>query len=80
LARRSKRIHAQQQSHPTHTPKPQTKRGVVAVAILLVFYAAPLSGVAEVLRARNSAALNEPLAAMAVINGSLWSAYGWCVF
>lgn len=51
--------------------------GCVTVGVLLVFYAAPLSSVAEVLRARSSAALNEPLAAMAVLNGGLWSAYGW---
>ncbi|KAI8471974.1 MAG: sugar efflux transporter for intercellular exchange-domain-containing protein [Monoraphidium minutum] len=53
--------------------------GFVTVGILLIFYAAPLSSIAEVLRARNSAALNEPLALMAVLNGSLWGAYGWAV-
>lgn len=53
--------------------------GCVTVGILLVFYAAPLSSVAEVLRSRSSAALNEPLAFMAIINGGLWASYGWAV-
>ncbi len=47
------------------------------MVILLIFYAAPLSSIAEVLRSRSSAALNEPLAFMAIVNGLLWSAYGW---
>lgn len=53
--------------------------GFVTVAILLIFYAAPLSSVAEVLSSRSSAALNEPLAFAAIVNGGLWSAYGWAV-
>lgn len=53
--------------------------GFVTVGILLIFYAAPLSSVAEVLSTRSSAALNEPLAAMAIVNGSLWATYGWAV-
>ena len=56
---------------------PGARRGCVTVAILLIFYAAPLSSIAEVLRARSSAPLNEPLAFMSIINGGLWSSYGW---
>jgi solute carrier family 50 protein (sugar transporter) len=48
----------------------------VTVGILLIFYAAPLSSVAEVIRTGSSAALNEPLAFMAIANGGLWAAYG----
>ncbi|GBF97258.1 hypothetical protein Rsub_09949 [Raphidocelis subcapitata] len=53
--------------------------GFVTVAILLIFYAAPLSSIAEVLSTRSSAALNEPLAFAAIVNGALWAAYGWAV-
>lgn len=53
--------------------------GTVTICILLIFYAAPLSSIAEVLRNRSSAPLNEPLASMAIINGSLWAVYGWAV-
>ena len=49
----------------------------MTVCILLVFYSAPLSALAEVVRTRSSAALNPPLALMSIVNGALWSAYGW---
>lgn len=44
--------------------------------ILLVFYSAPLSALAEVLRSRCSASLYLPFAAMNVVNGLLWTTYG----
>jgi solute carrier family 50 protein (sugar transporter) len=53
--------------------------GFVTVAILLVFYASPLSVLARVLRSRNSASLQLPFAAMNAVNGLLWAAYGFAV-
>jgi solute carrier family 50 protein (sugar transporter) len=53
--------------------------GFVAVAILLVFYASPLSALARVLRARSSAALQRPLALATAASGALWAAYGLAV-
>ena len=41
-------------------------------AILIIFYAAPLSTVMGVLRTRSSATLNLPLSVMNIINGGLW--------
>jgi hypothetical protein len=46
------------------------------VFILLVFYTAPLSALAEVFRTHSSASLYLPFAAMNVINGLLWTTYG----
>jgi hypothetical protein len=46
------------------------------VFILLIFYSAPLSALAEVLRTRCSASLYLPFAAMNVVNGLLWTTYG----
>jgi hypothetical protein len=46
------------------------------VFILLIFYSAPLSVLAEVLRTRSSASLYLPFAAMNVVNGLLWTTYG----
>ena len=45
-------------------------------AILLIYYATPLSTVFEVVRSRNSASLSLPLCAMNVANGGLWLVYG----
>lgn len=50
--------------------------GFTSNAILIIFYAAPLSTCLEVLRTRCSASLNLPLSVMNVINGSLWVVYG----
>ncbi|WIA18167.1 hypothetical protein OEZ85_009642 [Tetradesmus obliquus] len=50
--------------------------GCTTVFILLVFYSAPLSALAEVLRSRCSASLYLPFAAMNVVNGLLWTTYG----
>jgi hypothetical protein len=46
------------------------------VFILLIFYTAPLSALAEVFRTRSSASLYLPFAAMNVANGVLWTTYG----
>ncbi len=51
-------------------------RGYQAVGVLLIFYSAPLSALAEVLRSRSSATLYWPLSVMSCVNGSLWVAYG----
>lgn len=53
--------------------------GFTANAILLIFYAAPLSTVLEVVRTRSSATLNLPLSVMNVVNGSLWLVYGLAI-
>ena len=45
-------------------------------AILIIFYAAPLSTCLEVLRTRCSASLNLPLSVMNVINGACRGAQG----
>eukprot|EP00877_Chromochloris_zofingiensis_P005579 jgi/Chrzof1/15021/Cz09g24080.t1 len=53
--------------------------GTTCVIILLIFYTAPLSAVAEVLKTRSSATLYLPFACMNVVNGLLWFAYGLAV-
>lgn len=53
--------------------------GAVTVAVLLMYYGAPLSVLAQVIRTRNSAALLWPLAVMNTVNGALWVAYGLAV-
>jgi hypothetical protein len=55
---------------------PQSCRGCTTVLILLIFYSAPLSALAEVFRTRSSASLYLPFAAMNVVNGLLWTTYG----
>jgi hypothetical protein len=46
------------------------------VFVLLIFYSAPLSVIAQVLRSRSSAGLYLPFAIMNVVNGGLWTVYG----
>jgi solute carrier family 50 protein (sugar transporter) len=53
--------------------------GFTANAILLVYYAAPLSTIITVVRTRNSASLHMPLSIMNTINGVLWLVYGLAV-
>ncbi|KAG2501967.1 hypothetical protein HYH03_000463 [Edaphochlamys debaryana] len=53
--------------------------GYTAVFILLCYYSAPLSTMAEVLRTRSSASLFWPISIMNTINGLLWVAYGTAV-
>jgi hypothetical protein len=74
----------QAQPHPgpaTDQPAlhPPPCRGFITVFILLIFYGAPLSVLAEVLRTRNSVSLFWPLSVMAAVNGCLWMSYGLAV-
>jgi solute carrier family 50 protein (sugar transporter) len=48
-------------------------------AILLLFYASPLSTVVEVVRSRSSDSLHLPLSVMNIVNGSLWLVYGLAI-
>jgi hypothetical protein len=47
--------------------------------VLGVYYVAPLSTVATVLRNRDSSSMYWPLSMMNVINGCLWGAYGLAI-
>ena len=53
--------------------------GYVANGLLLLYYAAPLSTLAKVVRQKSSASINVPLSFMSVVNGGLWSSYGLAV-
>lgn len=53
--------------------------GYTANAILLIYYAAPLSTILEVLRTKSSSTLHWPLVLMNTINGALWLAYGLAI-
>ncbi|KAL6753509.1 sugar efflux transporter for intercellular exchange-domain-containing protein [Haematococcus lacustris] len=53
--------------------------GYQAVAVLLLYYAAPLSSLAEVLRSWSCISLHAPLSAMSCANGALWVTYGLAV-
>lgn len=53
--------------------------GFTANAILLIYYAAPLSTVVSVIRTRSAATLHLPLAVMQIINGCMWLGYGLAV-
>ncbi|CAG9467777.1 unnamed protein product [Pedinophyceae sp. YPF-701] len=50
--------------------------GFAANAILLVYYSAPLSTVAQVIKTRNAASLYWPLSLTNGLNGLMWTAYG----
>lgn len=54
----------------------KTLWGSTAVAVLGVYYAAPLATLAKVVRERSSSSLHWPLCLMNAVNGSLWFAYG----
>lgn len=54
-------------------------RGCLTVAILGIYYAAPLSVMLGVLRTRDSSTLLLPLAIMNTVNGTLWTAYGFAI-
>ncbi|KAF8068188.1 hypothetical protein HT031_001874 [Scenedesmus sp. PABB004] len=54
----------------------KTLWGSACVAILGVYYTAPLSSLAKVIATRDSSSLHWPLCAMNIINGMLWFAYG----
>jgi solute carrier family 50 protein (sugar transporter) len=64
---------------PAPTPPCFPPAAPLPAAILLIFYASPLSTLLEVLRTRCSASLNLPLSVMNVINGSLWLVYGLAI-
>ncbi|GLC44702.1 hypothetical protein PLESTB_000972900 [Pleodorina starrii] len=53
--------------------------GYTAVFVLLCYYGAPLSTLAEVVRCRSSASLHWPISVMNTVNGLLWVAYGTAV-
>jgi solute carrier family 50 protein (sugar transporter) len=54
----------------------KTLWGATSVALLGVYYVAPLSSVAKVVAERDSSSLHWPLCMMNIINGMLWFAYG----
>uniref|UniRef100_A0A383V948 Bidirectional sugar transporter SWEET n=1 Tax=Tetradesmus obliquus TaxID=3088 RepID=A0A383V948_TETOB len=58
------------------TPGLKTLWGSTCVAILAIYYAAPLTSLAKVVAQRDSSSLHWPLCCMNVINGTLWFAYG----
>eukprot|EP00890_Picochlorum_soloecismus_P003403 jgi/Picsp_1/4063/NSC_01574-R1_protein len=53
--------------------------GFTANAILLMYYAAPLSTVITVIKTKSTASLNLPLGIMQTVNGLLWFGYGLAV-
>jgi solute carrier family 50 (sugar transporter) len=53
--------------------------GFTANAILLMYYAAPLSTVITVLKTKSAATLHWPLAVMQIFNGGLWFGYGLAI-
>lgn len=54
----------------------KTLWGATSVAVLGVYYVAPLSSVAKVIAERDSSSLHWPLCSMNIVNGMLWFAYG----
>ncbi|KAJ8602038.1 hypothetical protein CTAYLR_002736 [Chrysophaeum taylorii] len=50
--------------------------GLLANAILVIFYAAPLSTLGKVLETKSAASIYAPLSALNTLNGALWVAYG----
>lgn len=54
----------------------KTLWGSTSVAVLGVYYVAPLTSVAKVVAERDSSSLHWPLCSMNIINGMLWFAYG----
>lgn len=57
----------------------QTLWGLAANFILVLYYGAPLSTVYAVLKTRNSASIYIPLSVCAMLNSTLWVAYGLAV-
>ena len=62
-------------------PATEVLWGIVTNVQLLAFYAAPLSTLAAVLRARDAASIaaNWPMTAVSTANACLWSAYGFAI-
>jgi solute carrier family 50 protein (sugar transporter) len=50
--------------------------GYLCLLTLVIFYAAPLSTLAKVLRSRDSSAFILPLAVTSALNGFIWSSFG----
>ena len=53
--------------------------GLVANGILLCYYAAPLSTMAEILATKDASSISAPLVALNGANGLLWLVYGLAV-
>lgn len=53
-----------------------TCRGSTAVALLCIYYVAPLSTLLQVLRERDSSSIYWPLSLMNLVNAVLWTVYG----
>ncbi|KAK9831525.1 hypothetical protein WJX81_005913 [Elliptochloris bilobata] len=51
--------------------------GIVSNFISLTYYTAPLSTIAKVFHTRSAASLHAPICAMNMVNGVLWTAYGF---
>mmetsp|Transcript_22961 Transcript_22961/g.71559 ORF Transcript_22961/g.71559 Transcript_22961/m.71559 type:complete len:195 (+) Transcript_22961:386-970(+) len=54
-------------------------QGIVTVGILVVYYGAPLSTTAKVIVTRNAASLHLPMSVMNLVNGLLWTTYGFAM-
>mmetsp|Transcript_37545 Transcript_37545/g.120455 ORF Transcript_37545/g.120455 Transcript_37545/m.120455 type:complete len:262 (-) Transcript_37545:531-1316(-) len=57
----------------------QLLTGYVANVILVIFYGAPLSTLAQVLKTKSAASIYAPLSLLSGINGALWVTYGLAV-
>ena len=57
----------------------RTVVGVSACLGLCVFYAAPLSSLAAVVRAKDASSISGPLAAVSCLNGCCWTVYGYAI-
>lgn len=51
--------------------------GLCSIAILVVFYAAPLSALMKVIKSRDASLFNTPLLIASFINACLWTYYGY---
>lgn len=61
------------------SPPPSSRRGIAGNCIALIYYAAPLSSMWDVIRLRNSASILLPLTIMNTTNAGLWTTYGLAV-
>ncbi|GFR43393.1 hypothetical protein Agub_g4470 [Astrephomene gubernaculifera] len=53
--------------------------GLAGNVVCLIYYAAPLTSMLEVIRSRNSASILVPLTMMNTLNAALWTTYGVAV-
>ena len=63
----------------TTTHQRQLLTGYLGNVILVIFYAAPLSTLAEVLKSKSAASIYAPLSFLSALNGVLWVTYGLSV-